>query len=90
MATVLSQLEGHSILLEVFSRENDFGEWIQQFESVAVLNNWDDITNLQWLRVCIAGKAHMALHRAKSVSYKQAKEEFFKPTSKSELYKSEL
>jgi len=81
------------ILSEVFSDEEDYCEWIQHFESVAVVNGWNDITKLQWLHVCVTGKAHMAFTRAKSESYKQAREalqECFEPSSKAELYKNEL
>ena len=81
------------ILPEVFSGEEDFCEWIQHFESVAVVNRWDDITKLQWLHVRVTGKARVALSRAKSESYKQAREalqERFEPSSKTELYKNEL
>jgi len=81
------------ILPEVFNGEEDFGEWIHHFESVAVVNKWDDSTKLQWLHVRVAGKARVALSRAKSESYKQAREALqkrFEPSSKSELYKNEL
>ena len=81
------------ILPEVFSGEEDFCEWIQHFESVAVVNWWDDITKLQWLHVRATGKARVALSRAKSESYKQAREalqEHFEPSSKTEHYKNEL
>ena len=72
------------ILPGVFSGEEDFCEWIQHFESVAVINKWDDITKLQWLHVRVAGKAGVVLSRAKSASYKQAREalqECFEPSS---------
>ena len=81
------------ILPEVFSGEEDFCEWNQHFESVAVVNRWDDITKLQWLHVRVTGKARVALSRAKSEPYKQAREalqERFEPSSKTELYKNEL
>ena len=29
---------------------------LTHFESVAVVNKWDDITKLQWLHVRVAGK----------------------------------
>jgi len=32
---------------EVFSGEDDFGEWNQEYETVAVVIKWDDITKLQ-------------------------------------------
>ena len=34
------------IFLEVFTGDEDFTEWIRHFESVAVVNGWDDITRL--------------------------------------------
>ena len=81
------------ILPGVFSSEEDFCEWTQHFESVAVINKWDDITKLQWLHMRVAGKAHVALSRVKSASYKQAREalqERFEPSSKVEFYKDEF
>ena len=86
-------MERPIILPEVFSGEEDFCEWIQHFESVAVINRWDDITKLQWLHVRVTGKARVVLSRAKSESYKQAIEALqgrFEPSSKTKLYKNEL
>ena len=37
------------ILPEVFTGDGDFCEWIQHFESIAIVNAWDDISKLQWL-----------------------------------------
>ena len=81
------------ILPEVFDGEGDFVEWIQHFISVAVVNKWDDVAKLQWLHVRVAGRVCVALSRATSESYKQAREalqKHFEPSSKSELYKNEL
>jgi len=63
------------------------------FESVAVVNGWDDITKLRWMHVRVTGKALVALTRAKAESYKRVKEalqERFEPSSKKELYKIKL
>jgi len=46
---------------EVFNGEEDFSEWIHHFESVGVVNKWDDIIKLQWLHVRVAGKARVML-----------------------------
>ena len=38
------------VLPEVFSGEGDFSHWIRHFESVAVVNGWEeDSVKLQWL-----------------------------------------
>jgi len=60
---------------------------------MAVMNRWDNTTKLQWLHVRLTGKACVALNRAKSESYKQAREAFqerFESSSKREFYKNEL
>ena len=78
------------IFPEVFTGDKDFTEWIQHFESVAVVNGWDDITRLRWMHVRVTGKACVALTQAKTESYKWAKEvlqERFEPSTKKELYK---
>ena len=78
---------------EVFTGDEDFSEWIQHFESVAVVNGWDDVTKLQWMHVRVTGKARVALARAKAESYKRAREalqERFEPSTKKELYKIKI
>ena len=80
-----------SVLPDLFTGEGDFSEWIHHFESVAVVNGWDDdVTKLQWIHVHLVGKAHVALTRCKAGSYKQAREalqERFEPATKKEFYK---
>ena len=50
------------VLPEVFTGERDFSHWIRHFESVAVVNGWEEnFVKLQWLHVHVTGKAHVAL-----------------------------
>ena len=81
----LGSCHGLFILPELFTGDGDLCEWIQHFENVAVINEWDDVKKLLWLHVSVVGKARVALFRSKSVSYKQAEEylfERFEPPSK--------
>ena len=82
------------ILPKVFSEEGDFSNWIRHFESVTVVNVWEeDSVKLQWLNVRVTRKAHMALLRVYHETYQWAKEalrECFNPPSKRELYKVQL
>ena len=58
------------VLPEVFSGEGDFSDWIRHFESVAVINGWEeDSVKLQWLHVRVTGKAHVALTRVNHETY---------------------
>jgi len=42
------------ITLEVYSGEQPWEDWIDQFESIAAINNWDKGQKLVWLKVCLA------------------------------------
>ena len=77
---------------ETFSGEGDLAEWIDHFESVAAVNEWDDTGKLQWLRVRLTGRALTAFKRftedAKT-SFGEATtalKERFDPESRRELY----
>ena len=37
-----------------------FGDWIDHFESVAAINEWDDAAKLLWMRVRLVGRAQTA------------------------------
>ena len=39
------------VLPEIFTGEGNFDYWISHFESVAVVNKWNDNNKLLWLRV---------------------------------------
>ncbi|KAL5473844.1 hypothetical protein EMCRGX_G028406 [Ephydatia muelleri] len=86
------------LIPEPFSGDcGNWQEWIDHFESVAVVNKWDtDGDKLKWLRVRLTGKAHtvfMKLPENTRKDYgecvKALKKRFF-PDSKKELYVAEL
>ena len=86
------------LIPEPFSGDcGNWQEWIDHFESVAVVNKWDtDEDKLKWLRVRLTGKAHtvfMKLPENTRKDYgecvKALKKRFF-PDSKKELYVAEL
>ena len=56
-ARVAGAIRHPLILPDIFSGDSDVNEWIGHFESVAVVNSWDDKSKLQWLRIRVAGKA---------------------------------
>jgi len=53
--TEYKQLRG--IYLDLFCGEGSFSQCIQHFESIAVINVWDDEEKLKWLHVQLHGKA---------------------------------
>ena len=61
------------VLPEVFSSDGDIHDWIEHFESVAVLNGWDNTSKLQWLCVRVAGKSRVTLTRLGEGNYENAK-----------------
>ena len=72
-------------------------EWVQHFESVAVVNKWDsDDDELKWLKVRLTGKARTAFQKLPgsvretySESLKALKQRF-DLESKKQLYVAEL
>lgn len=60
-------MSGKPLLLpEIFSGESQsWDEWVQHFESVAVVNKWDsDDDKLKWLKVLLTGKARTGFSKA--------------------------
>ena len=39
------------IIPEPFSGEESWGDWIDQFDSIAEINRWNDEQKLMWLKV---------------------------------------
>ncbi len=79
-----------------FSGEGSWDDWIDHFESVAAVNEWDDSKKLLWLRVRLTGRAQTAFKqlstetRASYATCKQGLRERFEPESKKELYLAEF
>ena len=84
------------VILETYSREDGWDEWIVRFENIPSVNNWSTEDKLKWIKVCLAGRAQKAfqgLPEATRESYGDAKTaltERFEPVSKRELYNAEL
>ena len=80
------------VLPDVFTGEKNWDEWIDHFDSVAAVNGWEAAAKLQWLRVCLTGRAAKTFRRlpqAKRANFKLATEALqksFGPESKKELH----
>ena len=52
------------VLLETLQGTVSWEDWIEHFERVAAVNEWtSNASKLQWLKVCLTGKAAAALKR---------------------------
>ena len=49
---------------DAFSGVMSWTDWIEHFDAVAVLNDWDDVAKLRWLPVRLSGKADTPLKLA--------------------------
>ena len=86
------------VMPETFSgQEQDWSEWIDHFENVAMVNGWDtDAVKLKWLKVRLTGKAQTAFKKfteAERTSYEAALKKLknrFEPKSRREIYLAEL
>ena len=84
------------IVPETYQGGKGWNDWITQFENVATVNGWDVEAKLNWIKVCLAGRAQKAfqsLPEASQTDYDRVKTtlmERFKPPSKRELYNAEL
>ena len=84
------------IVLECFSGNGCYEDWIDQFESIAEINHWSDEQKLIWLKVCLTGRALMAYKKFPLTargSFKnavKALQERFKPESRRDLYLAEF
>ena len=84
------------IVPEVYSGEQPWEDWIDQFESIAAINGWNEEKKLVWLKVRLTGRALLAFRKF-SVTTKAslknvvvAMQERFEPQSKRDLYLAEF
>ena len=81
---------------EPFSGEQSWEDWINQFESIASINGWNDEQKLIWLKVRLTGRTLLAYKKFSAtahVSFKNAVvalAERFEPESRRDLYLAEF
>ena len=84
------------IVPETYQGGEGWDDWIARFENVATVNGWDAEVKLNWIKVCLAGRAQKAFQsfpEASRTDYERVKTaltERFEPASKRELYNAEL
>ena len=49
------------IVPETYKEGEGWDEWIARFENVATVNGWEAADKLNWIKVCLAGRAQKAL-----------------------------
>ena len=84
------------VLPEVYSGEGSILDWIDHFEGVAAVNEWQDKQKLLWLRARLTGRALTTYKkfseavRGDFAAATDALKARFEPASKQELYRAEL
>ena len=84
------------ILPETFNGEASWDDWVTHFDNCAVVNGWDAENKFKFLKVRLTGRAQTAFQRLpadKKDSFDHAiaaLRERFEPSSKRELYVTEL
>ena len=84
------------VLPEVYSGEGSILDWIDHFEGVAAVNEWQDKQKLLWLRARLTGRALTTYKkfseavRGDFAAATDALKARFEPVSKQELYRAEL
>ena len=53
---------------EPFNGTGLFNDWLDHFEGVAAVNEWDDPAKLLWMRVRLVGSAQTAYRRLPNTS----------------------
>ena len=81
---------------DAYLGDGSWEEWIDHFESSALVNGWDDPAKLLWLRARLTKRAQTAWKRLSEearATYEGAKEALcnrFEPESKRELYSAQF
>ena len=81
------------VLPELYTGVGDYSQWIDHFENVAAVNDWNDEAKLLWLKARLAGRAHTAFKRFTVTTYSGAVKALrgrFEPESKRELHNVEF
>ena len=84
------------VLPDQYSGEGNWSDWIDHFESVVAVNNWNADAKKLWLRVRLTGRAQKAYKRLSAETRDdfeatvRALKDRFEPESKKELYAAEF
>ena len=84
------------IVPETYQGGEGWDNWIARFENMATVNGWNAEAKLNWIKVCLVGRAQKAFQSLPEASrgeyerVKTALTERLKPASKRELYNAEL
>lgn len=85
-----------AVLPEIYTGDKSWDEWIDHFDSVATVCEWDDAAKLKWLRVRLTERAGTTFRRLPEATRNDFKEAVkalrkrFEPESRKELYMAEL
>ena len=96
MSTSSSSIQRPVVLLDTYSGEGSWLECKYHFENVALVNKWSEEKKLQWLWVCLTGRAqktiqHLTADAAASFSTTiKALDERFEPKSQRTLHHAEF
>ena len=83
---------------EIFTGDGkqSWGDWVDHFESVADVNDWDAEAKKKWIRARLTGRAATAFRRlsaedkASFATIKAALKERFEPKCRKEVYMAEF
>ena len=79
------------IVSDGYSGDGSWEEWIEHFESSALVDRWDNPTKLLWLRARLTSRAQTAWKRLSvEAKAKEALCNRFEPESKRELYSAQF
>ena len=84
------------VMPDSYSGEKSWDEWIIHFNNCAQVNGWDDAAKLMFLKVRLTGQAQSVFQRLPEATKgsitnaTKAVSERFEPTSKRELYLTQL
>ena len=56
------------VLPEIYTGEKSWDEWIDNFDSVATVCQWDDEAKLKWFQVQLIGRAGTVFRRLPEVT----------------------
>ena len=84
------------VLPDQYNGEGSWDEWVDHFQSIAALNEWEDAKKLLWLKVRLTGKAKISYNRLSEETKESLEEtlkalrERYEPESRRELYMVEF